>query len=122
SPPGLVPRRRGMPRPDRLLSPAPRRAAAYLGGRAALDAPPLRDGTPGRPHPGDSRHAPRRLLPTRRPRRRRPGERLMAATAFSLCLRSFPGASQALLQLSRATGLLRHVTLASPNPASPEIG
>jgi glycosyltransferase involved in cell wall biosynthesis len=38
----------------------------------------------------------------------------------SLCLRGFPGVDRALASLSRTTGLTRHVTLASPDPASLE--
>jgi glycosyltransferase involved in cell wall biosynthesis len=45
----------------------------------------------------------------------------MPEPALSLCLRTFPGTNQALAQLSRATGLTRHVTLASPDPAGAEV-
>ena len=46
---------------------------------------------------------------------------MAAKPAASLCLIGFPGANQALVTLSRTTGLTRHATLASPDPTSPEV-
>jgi len=39
----------------------------------------------------------------------------------SLCLQSFPGANQALIHLSRTTGLTRHISLAGTRPDGPEV-
>jgi glycosyltransferase involved in cell wall biosynthesis len=39
----------------------------------------------------------------------------------TVCLKGFPGANRALVELDRTTGLTRHVALASTNPRSPEI-
>ncbi len=40
---------------------------------------------------------------------------------YSICLKGFPGANQALENLQRTTGLTRHIRLASTHPDSPEI-
>ncbi len=40
---------------------------------------------------------------------------------LSICLKSFPGADRALVNLSRATGATRHVRVADPRPASLEM-
>lgn len=39
----------------------------------------------------------------------------------TLCLNGFPGADMALESLSRATGMTRHISLASPRPDGPEL-
>jgi hypothetical protein len=44
-----------------------------------------------------------------------------AKPILSLCLAAFAGADRAAVNLSLTTGLSRHVTLASPNPRSPEV-
>ena len=40
---------------------------------------------------------------------------------FTICRKAFPGANQALVNLSQTTQQARHVALASTNPESPEL-
>jgi len=46
---------------------------------------------------------------------------MTAAPIATICLSGFPGADMALASLSRATGLTRHVSLASARPDGPEL-